>query len=329
MLMNRKVEQGTWTPGVFIEESVKAIQARVGNARVLCATSGGVDSSTAAVLVHEAIGDNLICLFVNNGLMRKGECEYIVNTFREKFSIDLVYVDAEDRFLERLKGVTDPEEKRIRIGNEFIRVFEEEALKYDDTKFLVQGTVYPDVIESSTGKDGGTVRVKSHHNVGGLPEDMTFELIEPFRELYKDQVRLVGEELGMPEEIVWRHPFPGPGLAVRILGEVTKDRLDLLRDADKIVEEEIVKAGLYRELWQVFAVLPGIRSVGVKSDRRTFYETIAIRAVKSKDGMTCEWAHLPYDVLESISKRIVNEVEGVNRVVYDITSKPPATIEWE
>lgn len=327
--MNRKVEQGTWTPGVFIEESVKAIQARVGNARVLCATSGGVDSSTAAVLVHEAIGDNLICLFVNNGLMRKGECEYIVNTFREKFSIDLIYVEAEERFLERLKGVTDPEEKRIHIGNEFIRVFEEEALKYDDTKFLVQGTVYPDVIESSTGKNGGTVRVKSHHNVGGLPEDMTFELIEPFRALYKDQVRLVGEELGMPEEIVWRHPFPGPGLAVRVLGEVTKDRLDLLRDADKIVEKEIVKANLYRDLWQVFAVLPGIRSVGVKGDRRTFYETVAIRAVKSKDGMTCEWAHLPYDVLESISKRIVNEVEGVNRVVYDITSKPPATIEWE
>lgn len=327
--MTRSGSQESWEPRAFIDESVNEIRARVGNARALCATSGGVDSTTAAVLVHKALGDNLICLFVNNGLMRKGECEYIVNVFREKFSIDLVYVDAEERFLERLKGVTDPEEKRIRIGNEFIRVFEEEAKKYDDVQFLVQGTVYPDVVESSTEGNDGTVRVKSHHNVGGLPEDMKFELIEPFRTLYKDQVRLIGEELGMPEEIVWRHPFPGPGLAVRILGEVTKERLDLLRDADKIVQEEIVKAGLYRDLWQVFAVLPGIRSVGVKGDRRTFYETVAIRAVKSTDGMRCTWAHLPYEVLESISTRIVNEVEGVNRVVYDITNKPPATIEWE
>ncbi|MCL6611832.1 MAG: glutamine-hydrolyzing GMP synthase [Peptococcaceae bacterium] len=317
---------GTWNMGSFIDHAVAEIRAKVGDGNVLCALSGGVDSSVAAVLVSRAVGDRLTCVFVNHGLLRKGEAEGVVRTFREDFNINLVYVDASRRFLDRLAGVTDPERKRKIIGEEFIRVFEEEAARLGRIDFLVQGTLYPDVVESGTAT---AAVIKSHHNVGGLPENMRFSLVEPLRWLFKDEVRVLGRELGMPDHVVWRQPFPGPGLAVRIIGEVTGERLAILREADHVVTEEIEKAGLSRDIWQYFAVLPGLRSVGVMGDGRTYWHTIAIRAVHSHDGMTADWVRLPYEVLEKISNRLVNEVKGVNRVVYDITSKPPATIEWE
>jgi GMP synthase (glutamine-hydrolysing) len=317
---------GTWTPQSFIESSVREIRERVGNSRVICGLSGGVDSSCTAVLVHKAIGDQLTCIFVDHGLLRLGEAEKVRQTFERHFNIRLVYVDAQERFLKRLKGITDPEAKRKIIGEEFVRVFEEEASKITDAKFLAQGTLYPDVIESGT-RNAATI--KSHHNVGGLPDDMQLEIIEPLRYLFKDEVRAVAAELGLPEEIVWRQPFPGPGLAIRIVGEVTKDRLERLRKADDIVVSEIKRAGWYRKLWMGFAILAPIRSVGVMGDQRTYLDTIVLRAVTSEDGMTADWARLPYEVLERISNRIINEVEGINRVVYDISSKPPATMEWE
>lgn len=316
----------TWTMSSIIEDSVVDIRERVGSEKIICGLSGGVDSSVAAVLVHKAVGDRLTCVFVDTGLMRRGEAEEVVDTFERHHRMKLIHVDARARFLEKLKGITDPETKRKTIGETFIRVFEEVARELKDTKFLVQGTLYPDIIESGT-KDAA--RIKSHHNVGGLPDDMDFELIEPLRSLFKDEVRAVGEELGLPEEIVWRQPFPGPGLAVRIIGEVTAARLDLLRHADAIVTEEIKRANLYREIWQSFAVLPCVKSVGVMGDGRTYAYPIILRAVTSEDAMTADWARIPYDVLERISGRIINEVDGVNRVAYDISSKPPSTIEWE
>jgi GMP synthase (glutamine-hydrolysing) len=315
-----------WTHTNIIESSVEAVRAQVGGARVLCALSGGVDSAVAAALVHRAIGDQLTCVFVDTGLMRAGEADEVEETFRSQFHVDLVHVKAVDRFFGVLKDVTDPELKRKAIGETFIRVFEEVARDVEDAKFLVQGTLYPDVIESGT-KDAANI--KSHHNVGGLPEDMAFDLVEPLRQLFKDEVRAVGEELGLPEEIVWRQPFPGPGLAVRIIGEVTPERAEILRAADGIVVEEIRRAGLYRQLWQSFAVLPAVRTVGVMGDGRTYAYPIVIRAVTSDDAMTADWARLPYDLLERLSSRIINEVDGVNRVALDITSKPPGTIEWE
>ena len=316
----------TWTHAGIIEQSVEAIRASVGEGVAICGLSGGVDSSVAAAIVHKAIGDQLVCVFVDHGLMRKGEGEQVEETFRDHFKMNLVHVKAEDRFLNALAGVTDPEEKRKIIGETFIRVFEEVADGIEGANYLVQGTLYPDVIESGT-KDAA--KIKSHHNVGGLPDDIQFELIEPLRDLFKDEVRAVGEEIGLPEEIVWRQPFPGPGLAVRIIGDITKERLDILRDADAIVLDEIHRAGLYRDIWQAFGVLPAIRSVGVQGDVRTYAYPLILRAVTSDDAMTADWARLPYELLASISSRVINEVSGINRVAYDISSKPPATIEWE
>jgi GMP synthase (glutamine-hydrolysing) len=317
-----------WTPAAVIEEQIERIRAQVGADRVLCALSGGVDSAVAALLVHKAVGEQLTCVFVDHGLLRKGEAEQVVETFDGHFHVPLVHVQAQDRFLARLAGVTEPEQKRKIIGEEFIRVFEEEARSLGDLKWLVQGTLYSDVIESG-GTDGVAETIKSHHNVGGLPDDMEMELVEPLRLLFKDEVRRVGEELGMPERMVWRQPFPGPGLAIRIIGDVTEERLETLREADSILQEEVRKAGLYRDLWQSFCVLPAIRSVGVQGDSRTYGYPIAIRAVTSEDAMTADWARLPYDLVELVASRIVNEIPAVNRVVLDVTSKPPATIEWE
>ncbi len=318
-----------WTPAAVIEEQVERIRAQVGRERVLCALSGGVDSAVAALLVHKAVGDQLTCVFVDHGLLRENEAEQVVETFGGHFHVPLVHVQAQERFLSRLAGVDDPEEKRKIVGEEFIRVFEEEAAKLGDLRFLVQGTLYSDVIESGGGEDGVAAKIKSHHNVGGLPADMRMQLVEPLRLLFKDEVRRVGEELGMPERMVWRQPFPGPGLAIRIIGDVTVERLEILRLADSILQEEIRRAGLYRELWQSFAVLPAIKSVGVQGDERTYAYPIVIRAVTSEDAMTADWARLPYDLLETISSRIINEIPGVNRVALDLSSKPPATIEWE
>jgi GMP synthase (glutamine-hydrolysing) len=317
-----------WSPASIIDEQVARIRAQVGGGKVICGLSGGVDSSVAALLVHRAVGDQLTCVFVDHGLMRKGEGEQVIAAFRDTFKVPLVAVDAEERFLERLRGVTEPERKRKLIGAEFIRVFEEEAAKLSGAAYLVQGTLYSDVIESGGRK--GSATIKSHHNVGGLPDDLQFELIEPLRMLFKDEVRAVGAELGLPERLVWRQPFPGPGLAIRIVGgEATKERLDLLRDADYILQDEIRKAGLYHELWQSFCVLPDIRTVGVQGDERTYGNVIVIRAVTSDDAMTADWARLPYDLLEQIASRMMGELAAVNRVVLDITSKPPGTIEWE
>jgi len=325
----------TWTTAAFVEQAIREIRAKVGDQRVLLALSGGVDSSTLAFLLHKAIGDRLTCMFIDQGFMRKNEPERLVKLFQEQFHIPVVHVKARDRFLVKIAGVTDPEEKRKRIGHEFIRVFEEESKRLGPFDYLAQGTLYPDVIESAdTNVDPKTgervaVKIKSHHNVGGLPKDLQFKLIEPLRKLFKDEVRKVGQSIGLPEEIVNRHPFPGPGLAIRILGEITEERLEILRDADYIVRQEINRQGMYRDFWQAFAVLLPVRSVGVMGDQRTYAYPIVLRFISSEDGMTADWSRVPYDFLELLSNRIVNEVPGVNRVVYDVTSKPPGTIEWE
>ncbi len=317
-----------WTPAGFIDEQVARIRAQVGTGRVICGLSGGVDSSVAALLVHRAVGDGLTCVFVDHGLLRKDEATQVIAAFKAHFNVDLRVVDAEARFLDRLAGVVDPEAKRKAIGAEFIRVFEEEAARLDDARYLVQGTLYSDVIESGGGT--GAETIKSHHNVGGLPADLDFELVEPLRALFKDEVRRVGAELGLPERLVWRQPFPGPGLAIRVVGgAATKEKLDTLREADAILQDEIRRAGLYRELWQSFCVLPDVRTVGVQGDGRSYGRLVAIRAVTSDDAMTADWARLPYDLLERVASRMINELAEVNRVVLDVTSKPPGTIEWE
>jgi len=321
--------QGNWTVGNFIDESISGIREQVGNGKVINALSGGVDSSVVATLIHQAIGDQLTCIFVNHGLLRREEVERTFNVFRLNLGMNIIYADATERFLDRLKGVTDPETKRKIIGKEFIAVFEEEANKIGKVDFLAQGTLYPDVIESASSGSRAAAKIKTHHNVGGLPAKMTLQLLEPLRYLFKDEVREVGLALGLPEEMVWRQPFPGPGLAIRIIGEVTKEKIEILRGSDWIVMSEIKKAKLYRQLWQSFAVLTDVKSVGVMGDYRTYGYLVAVRAVTSEDAMTADWARLPYDLLAQISNRIVNEVPGVNRVVYDITSKPPSTIEWE
>ncbi len=325
----------TWTMDRFVDDAIQQVRDRVKDKRILLALSGGVDSSTLAFLLHKAIGDNLTCMFIDQGFMRKNEPEWLVDKFENKFNIKVHFVKARSRFLDRLAGVVDPEQKRKIIGEEFIRVFEEESKRLGPFEFLAQGTLYPDVIESSGERiDPKTgeriaVKIKSHHNVGGLPKDLQFRLVEPFAKLFKDEVRLLGKELGVPDGIIRRHPFPGPGLAIRVIGEVTKERLKTLRDADWIIREEVKSHGLYRQVWQMFGVLLPTKSVGVMGDKRTYMNQICIRAVTSEDGMTADWARLPYDLLETISNRIVNEVPGINRVMYDITSKPPATIEWE
>lgn len=316
----------SWSMASFAEEKIAEIKRVVGDKKLICALSGGVDSSVAAVLVHKAVGKQLTCIFVDHGLLRKDEGNQVEKIFREGFDMNLIRVNAQDRFLGKLAGVSDPERKRKIIGEEFIRVFEEESKKLGQIDFLVQGTIYPDVVESGTGT---SAVIKSHHNVGGLPEDIEFSLIEPLRELFKDEVRAVGEELGIPHHLVWRQPFPGPGLAIRVLGEVNEEKLEIVREADAIFREEIALAGLESEIWQFFAVLPNIQSVGVMGDERTYCHTVGLRAVTSSDGMTSNFAHIPYEVIDKVSRRIVNEVKGVNRIVYDVTSKPPATIEWE
>lgn len=318
--------KGDWNLSDFIADTVQEIRQKVGDRKVLCAMSGGVDSSVAATLVYKAVGSQLTCVYVDNGLMRKNESQQVIETFRDGLGMNLVFADAGERFLTKLAGVADPERKRKIIGEEFIRVFEEEARKLGQVDFLVQGTIYPDIVESGT-KTAQTI--KSHHNVGGLPKDMKFQLIEPLRLLFKDEVRVIGEKLGIPHDIVWRQPFPGPGLGVRVLEEVTADKVRMLQEADYIVREEIARAGLDSEIWQYFAVLPPVRSVGVMGDERTYAHPVIIRAVTSDDAMTADWAHIPYEVLDIMARRIVNEVKGINRVAYDITSKPPGTIEWE
>ncbi|MNZ39790.1 GMP synthase [glutamine-hydrolyzing] [compost metagenome] len=318
--------EGNWSMETFIEDAIRDIRDQVGDNKVLCALSGGVDSSVVAMLIHKAIGDQLTCMFIDHGLLRKGEAESVMETFVGKFDMKVIKIDAKERFMSKLAGVDDPEKKRKIIGNEFIYVFDEESAKFDDFKFLAQGTLYTDIVESGTAT---AQTIKSHHNVGGLPEDIKFELVEPLKALFKDEVRKVGTECGLPDEIVWRQPFPGPGLAIRVLGEVTEEKLKIVRDSDYILRDEIAKAGLDREIWQYFTALPNMKSVGVMGDARTYSYTVGIRAVTSIDGMTADWARIPWDVLEKISVRIVNEVDNVNRIVYDVTSKPPATIEWE